>query len=279
VNFEISDLKSIIEGAYRAEAPPASGFSEIFEAFLTLLESGDIRAAEPTSQGWKACSWVKEGILLGFRFGVLQVFSAGPFSFVDKDTFPPRRFDSGQGVRVVPGGTAVRRGAHVQEGVVIMPPAYLNVGCYVGSGTMVDSHALVGSCAQIGQRVHLSAGTQIGGVLEPVGAVPVVVEDDVFVGGNCGIYEGTVVARGAVLGAGTILTRSVPVYDTVRNRVLRGSADQPLAIPEGAVVVPGTRPAAGEWAESRGLSLSCAVIIKYRDEKTSAGTTLEEDLR
>jgi 2,3,4,5-tetrahydropyridine-2,6-dicarboxylate N-succinyltransferase len=279
VKFEISDLKSKIEAAFRAEAPPASGFSEIFEAFLALLESGDIRAAEPTSQGWKACSWVKEGILLGFRCGVLQIFSAGPFSFVDKGTFPPRRFDPGQGVRVVPGGTAVRRGAHVQEGVVIMPPAYLNVGCFVGSGTMVDSHALVGSCAQIGQRVHLSAGTQIGGVLEPVGAVPVVVEDDVFVGGNCGIYEGTVVARGAVLGAGTILTRSVPVYDTVRNRVLRGSADQPLAIPEGAVVVPGSRPAVGDWAESLGISLSCAVIIKYRDEKTNAGTALEEDLR
>ncbi|HUG44877.1 MAG TPA: 2,3,4,5-tetrahydropyridine-2,6-dicarboxylate N-succinyltransferase, partial [Acidobacteriota bacterium] len=224
-------------------------------------------------------SWVKQGILLGFRSGVLQVSAAGPFSFVDKDTFPPRRFDSGQGVRVVPGGTAIRRGAHIQEGVVIMPPAYLNVGCFVGSGTMVDSHALVGSCAQIGKRVHLSAGTQIGGVLEPVGAAPVVVEDDVFVGGNCGIYEGTVVGGGAVLGAGTILTRSVPVYDTVRNRVLRGSDDRPLAIPEGAVVVPGSRPAAGQWAQERGLSLSCAVIIKYRDAKTNAGTALEEALR
>lgn len=242
---------------------------------LDALEAGSVRAAENVDGTWRAVPSVKEGILLGFRLGVLTEYDG----FVDKDTFPVRRFTPSDGVRVVPGGSAVRRGAHLDAGVVCMPPSYVNVGAYVGAGTMIDSHALVGSCAQIGMRVHLSAAAQIGGVLEPINAAPVIIEDDALVGGNCGVYEGTVVRTGAVLGAGVILTRSTPVYDLVRETVYRGEGDRPLEIPAGAVVVPGARAVARGWGAEQHLSLQTPIIVKYRDEKTSAAVALESWLR
>lgn len=251
-----------------------------FEELRDALERGALRAAEPGADGWQVNAWVKRGILLGFRLGRIEDLEpAGPLTFRDKETFPPRRFAAADGVRLVPGGSAVRRGAYVAPGVVIMPPAYVNVGAWVGAGTMVDSHALVGSCAQVGQRVHLSAGAMLGGVLEPVGASPVIVEDEVLIGGNCGVYEGTQVGRRAVLAAGVILTRSVPVYDLPRGLVHRASAGEPLRVPAGAVVVPGVRRAAGTFAEQHGLGLLTPIIVKYRDEKTDAATALEEALR
>ncbi len=250
------------------------------DALLAALEAGEIRAAERGGDGvWRANAWVKRGILLGFRVGEMVDQSAAPFAFFDKDTIPPRPLALADGVRVVPGGSAIRRGAFVAPGVVCMPPMYVNVGAYVDGGTMVDSHALVGSCAQIGRNVHLSAAAQIGGVLEPVGAAPVVVEDDVFVGGGCGVYEGTVVRAGAVLAAGVILTRSTRVYDLAHERIVTASADGPLEIPAGAVVVPGTRAVEGAFGRQHGLTLSAAIIVKYRDARTDAATTLEEALR
>jgi 2,3,4,5-tetrahydropyridine-2-carboxylate N-succinyltransferase len=254
----------------------------VVEHLLQELESGELRAAEKDADGtWRAVPWVKQGILFGFQIGTLADMSAAEslFRFFDKDTYPPRELTIDDGVRVVPGGSAIRRGAYVSPGVVCMPPMYINVGAYVGRGTMVDSHALVGSCAQIGERVHLSAAAQIGGVLEPVNASPVVVEDDVIVGGNCGIYEGTVVRERAVIGAGVVLTRGTPVFDLVRERVYRGSAERPLEIPADAVVVPGARRVNSTWAESEGLSLQTPVIVKYRDDKTDSATALEGWLR
>ena len=251
---------------------------EVF-ALLDALERGELRAAAPDSSGrWVPNLEVKEGILAAFRLGVDVELIAGPLSFRDRDTLPPRR-PLPSGVRVVPGGSAIRRGAYVAKGVVLMPPAYVNVGAYVDEGSMVDSHALVGSCAQIGKRVHLSAAAQIGGVLEPVGAVPVVVEDDVFIGGGVGMYEGVCVRRRAVLASGVILTGSSVVFDLVNEREIRGTGGAPLTIPEGAVVVPGARPAGGAWAKERGLSVAAPVIVKNRDEKTDAKTTLESALR
>jgi len=248
-------------------------------ALLDALERGEVRAAAPDASGrWVPNRAVKEGILAAFRLGTDVELIAGPLSFRDRDTLPPRR-PLPAGVRVVPGGTAIRRGAFVAKGVVVMPPAYINVGAYVDEGSMIDSHALVGSCAQIGKRVHLSAAAQVGGVLEPVGAVPVVIEDDVFVGGGVGIYEGVCVRRRAVLASGVVLTGSTAVFDLVKECELRSAAGIPLEIPEGAVVVPGTRPAPGGWAKQKGLSLSAPVIVKYRDEKTDAKTTLESALR
>jgi 2,3,4,5-tetrahydropyridine-2-carboxylate N-succinyltransferase len=263
---------------------PASALGDearaAFEALRDALEAGVVRAAEPGSDGWRVNAWVKQGILLGFRLGTVVLYEpAGPLSFCDKDTFPPRRFAPDDGVRVVPGGSSVRRGAHLGAGVVVMPPAYVNVGAFVGAGTMVDSHALVGSCAQVGQRVHLSAGAMLGGVLEPVGALPVIVEDDAFVGGNCGVYEGTQVGARAVLGAGVVLTRGVTVYDLPRRTTHRATASEPLRIPAGAVVVPGVRRLEGAFAERHGLSLAAPVIVKYRDERTDAATALEDALR
>jgi 2,3,4,5-tetrahydropyridine-2-carboxylate N-succinyltransferase len=253
-------------------------------ALLDALERGELRAAELSDDGeWRAVPWVKQGILLAFRVGQIVDLSPGSeprsFSFLDKDTMPPRQFTLADGVRVVPGGSTVRRGAYLSAGVVCMPPMYVNVGAWIGAGTMIDSHALVGSCAQIGARVHLSAAAQIGGVLEPINASPVVIEDDVVVGGNCGVYEGTVVRRGAVLGAGVVLTRGTPVFDLVHERVYRGSAAQPLVIPADAVVVPGARRMRGAYAEAEGLSLQTPVIVKYRDDKTDLATTLEAWLR
>ena len=251
-----------------------------FDALIEALERGEVRAAEPTPDGWRVNAWVKQGILLGFRLGcVVELPAAGSLRFFDKDTLPAQRLTLERGVRVVPGGSAIRAGAHVAPGVVVMPPAYINVGAYVGEGTMIDSHALVGSCAQVGRRVHLSAGAMLGGVLEPVGALPVIVEDEVLVGGNCGVYEGTILGRRAVLGAGVILTGSVTVYDVPHRTTLRRTADAPLRIPEGAVVVPGSRRLSGPFAERHGLSLGTPVIVKYRDDRTDAATALEEALR
>jgi len=251
------------------------------EAVLDALESGALRAARRDEKGtWQAVPWVKRGILLAFRISpVIALPMDTTFGFTDKAAMPPRRFSPEDGVRLVPGGSAVRRGAHLAAGVVCMPPMYVNVGAWVGAGTMIDSHALVGSCAQVGARVHLSAAAQVGGVLEPVNASPVVIEDGVMVGGNCGVYEGTVVRQGAVLGAGVILTRGTPVYDLVRETVYRGSAERPLEIPENAVVVPGARQVSAAWARAQGLALQTPVIVKYRDEKTDVATTLEQWLR
>jgi 2,3,4,5-tetrahydropyridine-2-carboxylate N-succinyltransferase len=256
------------------------GDRALFEEFRAALGRGEVRAAEPVDGEWRVNAWVKRGILLGFRMGVLVEMSDGrTLRFFDKDTWPVKPLVVRDGVRIVPGGSAIRDGAFVAPGVVCMPPMYVNVGAYVDEGTMIDSHALVGSCAQIGKRVHLSAAAQIGGVLEPVGALPVIVEDDVLVGGGCGVYEGAIVRRGAVLAAGTILTGSTPVYDLVRGGIYRRSDAAPLEIPAGAVVVPGSRPATGERAVALGVSLYAAVIVKYRDAKTSAATALEEALR
>jgi len=250
-----------------------------FAEFLQALTSGELRAAEKRAGRWQVNVWVKQGILLGFRLGQVVSFGDGLFTYVDKDTFPPRRFAAKEGVRIVPGGSSIREGAYVASGVVCMPPMFVNVGAYVDEGTMIDSHALVGSCAQVGKRVHLSAGAQIGGVLEPVNAMPVIIEDDVLVGGNCGIYEGTQVRARAVLGSGVILTRSTPLYDLVREQIYRGAGDEPLVVPENAVVVPGSRPVSGGWGAEHGVSLYAPVIVKYRDEKTDASVALEEALR
>jgi len=268
-------------GAIPAEA------ENVVDDLLSALEAGDVRAAECGRDcDWRAVPWVKQGILLGFRVAQVVDMTAyvaegapARFFFFDKQTYPPRGFDLTDGVRIVPGGSSIRRGAHVAPGVVCMPPMYINVGAYVGANTMVDSHALVGSCAQIGERVHLSAGAQIGGVLEPVNAAPVIIEDEALIGGNCGVYEGTVVRARAVLGAGVILTRGTPVYDLVRETIYRGDASRALEIPSGAVVVPGARAVRGKWAEHQGLSLQTPVIVKYRDEQTDIATTLEAWLR
>jgi 2,3,4,5-tetrahydropyridine-2,6-dicarboxylate N-succinyltransferase len=253
-----------------------------FLEFRSALTRGEIRAAERVAGQWVVNAWVKQGILLGFRLGELEELSDGDvLSFVDKDTFPARRVTLADRIRLVPGGSSIREGAYVAPSVICMPPMFINVGAYVDEGTMIDSHALVGSCAQIGKRVHLSAAAQIGGVLEPINAAPVIIEDDVLVGGNCGVYEGTLVGARAVLGAGTILTRSTPLYDLVRGEIYRASADRPLAVPENAVVVPGSRAVtkgkgkSDEW----NLSLYTPVIVKYRDEKTDRGIELEEWLR
>ena len=255
---------------------------EVFLEFRTALEQGRIRSASPdpeTPIGWKVNAWVKQGLLLGFRIGVLAECAGAPSRFVDKNTYPVRQFSAGDGVRLVPGGSSVRAGAYLAHGVVCMPPMYINAGAWVDEGTMVDSHALVGSCAQIGKRVHLSAAAQIGGVLEPINATPVVIEDDVLVGGNCGVYEGAIVRKGAVLAAGTILTRGTPVYDLVHGNVIRASAEQPLIVPPNAVVVPGSRAVSKGKGREWQLNLYAPVIVKYRDEKTDLSTTLEDLLR
>jgi 2,3,4,5-tetrahydropyridine-2-carboxylate N-succinyltransferase len=282
--MSITELQNAIETHFAA-GPAAVGDPAAISAFIALrsaLENGEIRSASPDSAsptGWRVNAWVKQGILLGFRLGALEAFPSGGLSFVDKHTYPVQQFEPSRGIRVVPGGSSVRAGAYVAKGVVCMPPMYINTGAYVDEGTMVDSHALVGSCAQIGKRVHLSAAAQIGGVLEPVNAGPVVIEDDVLVGGNCGVYEGTIVRKGAVLAAGTILTRGTPVFNLVSGEVLRATKDMPLIVPENAVVVPGSRAVTKGKGQEWGLSLYAAVIVKYRDDKTSLSTTLEDLLR
>jgi 2,3,4,5-tetrahydropyridine-2,6-dicarboxylate N-succinyltransferase len=275
-------LRSQIE-RYAADVPPGEEAAalEVFQALKNALNAGSVRAAERGPDGrWRVNSWVKTGILLGFRLGRMGPAAlGGPFPFYDKDTYPLRAMSPEQNVRIVPGGSAIRDGCYVAPGVVCMPPMYINVGAYVGEGTMVDSHALVGSCAQIGRRVHLSAGAQIGGVLEPAGALPVIIEDDVLVGGNCGVYEGTVVRERAVLAPGTILTGGTSVFDLVHDRVYRRDGDQPLEIPPDAVVVPGTRPVKAGAGAAAGIALYTPVIVKYRDERTDASVRLEDLLR
>lgn len=280
----IQDLEHKIDQL--AAVPPGEALPpetrETIDALLDALERGEVRSAYRADDGtWRVNAWVKRGILLGFRLGRLAAFGgAGDgLSFVDKDTYPIRRFDVNANVRVVPGGSSIRRGAYLAPSVVCMPPMYVNVGAYVDMGTMVDSHALVGSCAQVGRRVHISAAAQIGGVLEPVNATPVVIEDDVLVGGNSGVYEGTIVRARAVLAAGVILTRGTPVFDLVNERVYRGSAEAPLEIPEAAVVVPGARAVKEGWGAEQHLSLQAPIIVKYRDEKTDLATALETWLR
>jgi len=262
--------------------------SESFvERFLELLDIGEVRAAEPdpslsAAGGWKVNEWVKKGILLAFRIGKLIKMGKGwNEQFYDKHTFPIKNISIEDQIRIVPGGTAIRRGAYISHGTVIMPPSYVNVGAFVDEGTMLDSHSLVGSCAQVGKKVHVSAGTQIGGVLEPVGALPVVIEDEAMIGGNCGIYEGAVIKRRAVIGAGCVITGSTPIYDLVRKKIYRKEKSHPLVVPEGAVVVPGSRDISGnsDFAAANRLSLYTPVIVKYRDEKTDAATVLEEGLR
>lgn len=280
--MNISELQAEIERLYDSSQKGDQEKARlIFEEFISLLDQGEIRAAELVGDRWVVHPWVKKGILLGFRIGQIRDYSLRPYwRFFDKDTYPLKEFDGRADlIRIVPGGSSVRRGAFLGPHVVIMPPSYINVGAYVGEATMVDSHVLIGSCAQIGQRVHLSAGTQIGGVLEPAGALPVIIEDDVFVGGHCGLFEGVIVRRRAVLSAGVILTGSTPVYDLVRETVYRRSETEPLIIPEGAVVVPGARPAEGEFARARQLLIAAPLIVKYRDERTDARTALEMSLR
>jgi 2,3,4,5-tetrahydropyridine-2,6-dicarboxylate N-succinyltransferase len=266
-----------------SEAIGNAGALSAFKSLRHALETGAIRSAEPDASqptGWRVNAWVKRGILLGFRIGHLEsVGNDAVLSCVDKHTFPTRRFTPEQGIRIVTGGSAVRAGAYLASGVVVVPPAYVNTGSYVDEGTLVDSHALVGSCAQIGKRVHISAAAQIGGVLEPVNASPVIIEDDVLVGGNTGVYEGTIVRSKAVLAAGTILTRGTPVYDLPNNTVLRATADTPLIIPSGAVVVPGSRAIQHGPGKELGLSVYTPIIVKYRDEKTELSTALEDILR
>jgi 2,3,4,5-tetrahydropyridine-2,6-dicarboxylate N-succinyltransferase len=275
----MSSLKSFIEQlAAQGEVERGPDARKIFLEFRDQLTQGKIRAAEKLTGRWTVNAWVKQGILLGFRLGVLEEMHAG-LSFVDKDTFPARQFTVADRIRVVPGGSSIREGAYVAPSVICMPPMFINVGAYVDEGTMIDSHALVGSCAQIGKRVHLSAAAQIGGVLEPINAAPVIIEDDVLVGGNCGIYEGTLVRARAVLGAGTILTRSTPLYDLVKGEVYRATADAPVEVPENAVVVPGSRAVKKGAAADWNLSLYTPVIVKYRDEKTDRGIELEDWLR
>jgi 2,3,4,5-tetrahydropyridine-2-carboxylate N-succinyltransferase len=257
------------------------------DAFLRLrheLAAGRVRAAEPdpgSPTGWRVNVWVKQGILLGFRFGdnVDMGVAKGRWPFFDKDTMPLKTIDAASGVRLVPGGSSVREGAYLARGVICMPPMYINIGAYVGDGTLVDSHALVGSCAQVGSKVHLSAAAQIGGVIEPVGAMPVIIEDEVLVGGNCGIYEGAIVRRRAVLASGTIITGSTPVYDLPNERIIKPDPGQPLVVPEGAVVVPGARAVTVGAGKGWGLSLATPVIVKYRDERTDARTELERWIR
>jgi 2,3,4,5-tetrahydropyridine-2,6-dicarboxylate N-succinyltransferase len=280
----VSDLSSEITTLFEAGASAdRERARDVFIRLRAALSTGTARAAEPdrsAPSGWRVNAWVKQGIILGFRFGVVVDMSAdhGRWPFLDKDTMPLKRFDPASGVRIVPGGSTVREGAYLAPGVVCMPPMYINIGAYVGEASMIDSHALVGSCAQIGQRVHVSAAAQIGGVLEPVGALPVVIEDDVLVGGNCGVYEGTIVKRRAVLAAGTILTASTPIYDLPNGRIIEPSAG-PLIVPEGAVVVPGTRPVTTGKGPDWGLAVATPVIVKYRDERTDARTALEQAVR
>ncbi len=254
----------------------------LFEDFRRALEEGLVRAAEPdpaSPTGWRVNAWVKKGILLGFRIGSIVDMSAGGLSFLDKNTYPVQHFSPADGVRIVPGGSSVRSGAYLGKSVTCMPPMYINVGAYVGDGTMVDSHALVGSCAQVGANCHISAASQIGGVLEPVGAMPVIVEDDVLIGGNCGVYEGAILKRRVVLGTGTILNRSTPVYDLVRQTVHKAGVEDPLVIPEGAVVVAGSRAVTSGPGKEWGIGVYTPVIVKYRDAKTDSKIQLEDLLR
>lgn len=273
----VDELFAQSETAARDEA------RSVAEALRAALSSGTVRAAEPdvnTASGWRVNAWVKRGILLAFRFGdTVEMSGVDGGRFFDKDTLPLQPLDARSGIRVVPGGSSIRDGAFIGHGVICMPPMYVNIGAWIGEGTLIDSHALVGSCAQVGNRVHISAAAQLGGVLEPVGALPVIVEDDVLIGGNCGVYEGAVIKKRAVLAAGTILTASTPLYDLTTGTIIRAAPGEPLVVPEGAVVVPGTRPVKTGPGKDWGLSVATPIIVKYRDEQTSARTALEEWIR
>jgi 2,3,4,5-tetrahydropyridine-2-carboxylate N-succinyltransferase len=276
LHAEIEDLFD------RKPADYTAAHRELFTRFLAALNTGRIRAAEPdpdAATGWRVNPWVKKGILLGFRMGINSDMSVGTLTFRDKDTYPTKRIEAGSNIRIVPGGSSVRDGVYLGQNVTCMPPMYINVGAYVDDGTMVDSHALVGSCAQVGKNCHISAASQIGGVLEPIGALPVIIEDDVLIGGNCGVYEGTIVKRRAVLGTGTILNRSTPVYDLVRNTIHRASDEDPLVVPEGAVVIAGARAITNGPGKDWGISVYTPVIVKYRDVKTDTRIQLEDLLR
>jgi len=275
---------SITELFSQGSAASKDAARELFAQFRAELAAGRVRAAEPdpaSPTGWRVNVWVKQGILLGFRFGdvVDMGIGKGRLPFFDEDTLPLKPLDIANRVRLVPGGSSIRDGAYLGTDIICMPPMFINIGAYVGDGTLVDSHALVGSCAQIGQRVHLSAAAQIGGVIEPVGAMPVIVEDDVLVGGNCGVYEGAIIKRRAVLASGTIITGSTPIYDLPNERIIKPEPGQPLVVPEGAVVVPGARQVSVGAGREWGVSLATPVIVKYRDEKTDARTELERWIR
>jgi 2,3,4,5-tetrahydropyridine-2-carboxylate N-succinyltransferase len=277
----MSDLRQRIEDLVdQGDAVNRGAAGNAVADLVQALNAGDVRAATPNADGtWTTHAWVKQGILLGFQIGRMVDYSTEQFPFYDKNTFPVKPLRKADNVRLVPGGSSIRTGSYVAPGVVCMPPMYVNVGAYVDEDTMIDSHALVGSCAQIGKRVHLSASAQVGGVLEPVHAAPVIVEDDVFVGGNAGIYEGCIVREGAVIAAGVNLTSSTRLYDLVEEAVYTADDDTPLEVPEGAVVVPGARSVGGDFGEEHGLSLYTPMIVKYRDAKTDAATVLEEALR
>jgi 2,3,4,5-tetrahydropyridine-2-carboxylate N-succinyltransferase len=279
----LENLQAIIEELYaRKTGEYGDECFRAFGEFKQALNEGRVRAAEPDAgspSGWRVNGWVKKGILLGFRLGRVEPMPPAGLQFRDKHTYPLKQLPEGQNIRVVPGGSSIRDGCYIGKNVTCMPPMYINVGAYVDDGTMVDSHALVGSCAQVGKRVHISAAAQIGGVLEPIGALPVIIEDEALIGGNCGVYEGTIVGQGAVLAAGTIITGSTPVYDLVRDMVYRREADAPLRIPAGAVVVPGSRSVTQGRGKELGISLYTPVIIKYRDEKTDHAVRLEDLLR
>ena len=282
MTFTRENVPQLIEQAFAKPAAALGQEERDLCAFvIALLRRGEVRAAEPRDGRWVVNTWVKQAILVAMRAGrMVEIPSALPTQpFVDKDTMQPRPVSLADRIRLVPGGVAIRDGAYVAPGVVVIPPAYINIGAYVGENTLVDSNALVGSCAQVGKNVHISAAAQVGGVLEPAGAMPVVIEDDVLVGGNCGVYEGTWIRKRAVLGAGVILTASTRVYDLVHSRIYQASADAPLTIPEDAVVIPGSRPARGPFAQEHGLQVSTPLIIKYRDEKTDARAALESALR
>ncbi len=276
----MKELKQKTEGIINSANVSPAEFKEFYLEFIEALNTGTIRSAEPDNEGnWKVNRWVKEGILLLFKYGKMVDMSVGGFSFFDKDTIPARNFKIEDGVRLVPGGSMVRAGAYLAKGVICMPPMYVNIGAYVDEGTMLDSHSLVGTCAQIGKNVHLSAASQIGGVLEPTGASPVVIEDNVMIGGNCGVYEGVIVRSRAVLSTGVILNASTKVFDIVNERILKATDDTPLEIPEGAVVISGARAINTDFARSNGLSIASPIIIKYRDDKTDSRTALEDALR
>ena len=275
------DIQSLfVSGAAADREAARAAFARLREA----LSAGTVRAAEPDSSsavGWRVNTWVKQGILIGFRFGdtVDVSMDHGRWPFYDKDTLPLKRFAAGAGVRLVPGGSSVRDGAYLAPGVICMPPMYVNIGAWIGEQSLVDSHALIGSCAQIGARVHVSAGAQVGGVIEPVGALPVIIEDDALIGGNTGIYEGAIIKTRAVVAAGTVLTGSTPVYDLVRGQIIKPTSDRPLIVPEGAVVVPGARAVTAGKGPEWGLALATPVIVKYRDSRTDTRTELEAWIR
>ncbi len=252
---------------------------EKFLQTIDQLEKGEIRVAEKIDGKWVVNKWVKEVILAGFKLGAITDMSQGQFSFFDKETFPVRKFSAEDGVRIVPGGSSIRRGAYLAPGSIVMPPAYVNVGAYVGEGTMVDSHVTIGSCAQVGKHIHISASTQIGGVLEPAGAMPTIIEDNAFIGGNCGIYEGTIVQENAVIGSGVIITSATPLFDSTTGDFVPRNEDGRVVVPRGAVVVSGSRPMKKGPGAELGVSLYCPIIVKYRDEKTDGSVRLEDVLR